>query len=354
MKLERIYSSIKKELKEVEDELRNQVLSSEDKSILEINTYLLGSAGKRLRPSLVVLSAKTNNHWNEKTIPASVALELIHTASLVHDDVLDEADLRRKRATVNRRWGNEPAVLTGDYLYFKAFHILSQLDLPKISSLVSFAAEMMCEGEIDQTLKTFKLNLTEEDYLEIIKKKTACLMAASCEVGAVLCQSPPSIQKALASFGLNFGMAFQIIDDCLDLVSLPEKTGKSTYKDFAQGKLTLPLVYLVRKLRKKNNGRVRSLFQREREEIVILLREHQAIEHSREQAKKYLDKAKDELGLLEDSETKEALVLLSDYLLESLNLSLEKSRYGEEETVAGGPAFKVSAIAGGEDGNDQV
>ena len=324
MELKKIYSPIKKELGKIEDELKTQVLSSKGGPILEINRYLLGGAGKRLRPSLVVLSAKTNNYWDEKVIPVSVALELIHTASLVHDDVLDEADLRRKRATINAKWGNEPAILTGDYLYFKAFHILSQLEVPKISSIVSFAAEMMCEGEITQTSRTYALNLSEEDYLEIIRKKTGFLMAASCEVGAVLSRSRSSVQKALANYGLNFGIAFQIIDDCLDFVSPPDKVGKSTYRDFTQGKMTLPLIYLARKLTKKDGKKIEGLFEKDREEILTLLRDHNTVEESWQTTKEYLDKAKNQLKLLEDSEAKEALSLLSDYLLESFNADVKK------------------------------
>ncbi len=324
MELEKIYSPIKKELGRIETELRSQLLSSKDEFILEVNRYLLDSAGKRLRPSLVLLSAKMNNYWDKKAIPVAAALELIHTASLVHDDVLDEADLRRKRATVNTRWGNESAVLTGDYLYFKAFSILSQLEVQKISSIVSFAAEKMCEGEIIQTCKTYKLNLSEEDYLEIIEKKTASLMAASCEVGAVLGQSDFPARKALASYGLNFGMAFQIIDDCLDLVFPADKMGKSTYKDFAQGKMTLPLIYLVRKLTKEDGQKINGLFHKDREEIINLVREYEVIEQSWQKAKEYLSRAKDQLKVSQDSEAKEALSLLSDYLLESLNPDLEK------------------------------
>ncbi len=326
MRLEKIYSSIRKELGRIEDELRSQLLDSEDKFVLKINEYLLDNAGKRLRPSLVVLCAKTNNHWDEKAIPAAAALELIHTASLVHDDVLDEAALRRKRATINARWGNEPAILTGDYLYFKAFSILSQLEVPKMSAIVSLAAEMMCEGEIIQTCKTFQLDLNEEDYLEIIRKKTACLIAASCEIGAVLSGSSPLIQESLAQYGLNFGIAFQIIDDCLDLVSLSGKTGKSTYKDFVQGKMTLPLIYLARDLSKGNGRKTRGLFQKNREEIIDLLKHYGAIEDSWRKAKEYLNRAKEHLEALEDSETREALSLLSDYLLESLSPDFQEER----------------------------
>lgn len=325
MRLEKIYLPIKKELDRIENELRSQLLSSEDKFILKVNEYLLDNAGKRLRPSLVLLCAKTNNHWDEKAIPVAAALELIHTASLVHDDVLDEASLRRKKATVNTRWGNEAAILTGDYLYFKAFSILSQLDeVAKISAIVSFAAEMMCEGEIIQTCKTFQLDLSEEDYLEIIRKKTACLIAASCEVGAVLSGSSPRIQESLAQYGLNFGMAFQIIDDCLDLISLSGKMGKSTYKDFVQGKMTLPLIYLARELSKENGQKTRGLFQKKREEIIDLLKHYGAIEYSWQKAKEYLDRAKDHLEVLGDSGTREVLSLLSDYLMESFSPDFQK------------------------------
>ncbi len=322
MRLEKIYLPIKKELDRIENELRSQLLSSEDKFILKVNEYLLDNVGKRLRPSLVLLCAKTNNHWDEKAIPVAAALELIHTASLVHDDVLDEATLRRKRVTINARWGNEPAILTGDYLYFKAFSILSQLEVARISAIVSFAAEMMCEGEIIQTCKTFQPDLSEEDYLEIIKKKTACLIAASCEVGAVLSGSSPRIQESLAQYGLNFGIAFQIIDDCLDLVSLSGKAGKSTYKDMEQGKMTLPLIYLARELSKENGQKIRGLFEKNREEIINLLKDYGAIEYSWQKAKEYLDRAKDHLEALGNFETREALYLLGDYLLESLTPDL--------------------------------
>ena len=319
MRLEKIYSSIRKELDRIEGELRSQLLSSEDKFVLKVNEYLLGNAGKRLRPSLVLLCAKANGHWDEKAIPVATAFELIHTASLIHDDVLDEATLRRKKVTINAKWGNEPAILTGDYLYFKAFSMLSQLEVARISGILSFAAEMMCEGEIIQTCKTFQLDLSEEDYLEIIRKKTACLIAASCEVGAVLSGSSPRIQESLAQYGLNFGMAFQIIDDCLDLISLSGKTGKSTYKDFIQGKMTLPLIYLARELSKENGQKTRGLFQKKREEIIDLLRDYGAIEYSWRKAEEYLNRAKDHLEALGDSETREALSLLSDYLLESFS-----------------------------------
>ena len=324
VRLEKIYLPIKKELDRIENELRSQLLSSEDKFILKVNEYLLDNAGKRLRPSLVLLCAKTNNHWDEKAIPVAAAFELIHTASLVHDDVLDEATLRRKRVTINARWGNEPAILTGDYLYFKAFSILSQLEVARISAIASFAAEMMCEGEIIQTCKTFQLDLSEEDYLEIIRKKTACLIAASCEVGAVLSGSSPRIQESMAQYGLNFGIAFQIIDDCLDLISLSGKTGKSTYKDIEQGKMTLPLICLARELSKEKGQKTTGLFEKNREEIINLLKDYGAIEYSWQKAKEYLDRAKDHLETLGDSEAREALSLLSDYLLESLSPDFQK------------------------------
>ena len=320
MKLEKIYSPIKKELNRIEFELRSQLLSSEDKFILQVNRYLLDSTGKRLRPSLLLLCAKTNNHWNEKAIPVAACLELIHTASLVHDDVLDEADLRRNKTAFNTRWGNEPAILTGDYLYFKAFSVLSQLEVPRISSIVSFAAEQMCEGEIIQTCKTYQLDLSEEDYLEIIRKKTASLMAASCEAGAVLSGSHPSLQKALAHYGLNFGMAFQIIDDCQDLTASPNETGKSTYKDIEQGKMTLPLIYLMKKASKKDKQALINLFERERQEVIALLARYETIGLSLQRAKEYLIKAKDELKAVEDSEAKDALCQLADHLLEKAEI----------------------------------
>ncbi|MFQ5835890.1 MAG: polyprenyl synthetase family protein [bacterium] len=316
MKLDEIYSPIKKDLQLMEVELKRQLLAAKNTFILEINRHLLNSPGKRLRPSLVLLSSRIGNHWDEKAIPVAAAIELIHTATLVHDDVLDGASIRRNEATLNARWDDKSAVLTGDYLYFKAISLLAELEIPQILSVISSTTGQIWEGEVIQTQRCYDLYLSEKDYLRIIKKKTASFMSACCQVGATLARMAPEARKGLTSYGLNFGMAFQIIDDCLDLTALPDKTGKSTYKDIEQGKMTLPLIYLVRRASKKDRRGLTNLFDRDREEVIDLLKRYETISFSLQRAKEYVIKAKAQLKTVEDSEAGEALWQLGDYLLE--------------------------------------
>lgn len=315
MNLEEICFPIRKDLQMMEAELTRQLSAGKNAFILKINQHILDSPGKRLRPSLFLLSHRIGNEWDEKAIPIAAALELIHTAVLVHDDVLDGASLRRNKATINARWDDKSAVLTGDYLYFKAISLLASLDVPQILSVISSAAGIIWEGEVIQTRRCYDLYLNEEDYLTIIKRKTASFMSACCQMGATLAGMSPGACKALINYGLCFGMAFQIIDDCLDLTALPGDTGKSTYKDIGQGKMTLPLIYLVKRASKKDRPRLNNLFEHDREEVIDLLERYDSVTSALQKAKEYLIEAKDELKIGKDSEAKQALWQLGDHLL---------------------------------------
>lgn len=315
MNLDEICFPIRRDLQMMEAELTRQLSAGKNAFILKINQHILNSPGKRLRPFLFLLSHRMGNEWDEKAIPIAAALELIHTAVLVHDDVLDGASLRRNRATINARWDDKSAVLTGDYLYFKAISLLASLDVPQILSVISSTTGIIWEGEVTQTRRCYDLYLSEKDYLTIIKKKTASFMSACCQIGATLARMSAGARKGLINYGYCFGMAFQIIDDCLDLTALPGDTGKSTYKDIEQGKMTLPLIYLVKRASKKDRRRLINIFEHDREEVIDLLERYDSISSALQRAKEYVIKAKDELKIGKDSEAKQALWQLGDYLL---------------------------------------
>ncbi|KKN12586.1 hypothetical protein LCGC14_1014930 [marine sediment metagenome] len=316
VELNEICLPIRGDLQIMEVELKRELSAAKNAFILEINQHILNSSGKKLRPSLLLLSSRMGNHGHEKAIPVAVATELVHTATLVHDDVLDRASIRRNRATLNTRWNNKTAVLAGDYLYFKAVSLVDALEIPQILSMIASVTQEIWEGEVIQTERCYDPYLSEFDYLTIIRKKTASFMSACCQIGATLARMSPEARKGLSNYGLNFGMAFQIIDDCLDLTASPDETGKSTYKDIEQGKMTLPLIYLVKRASKKDKQALINLFERERQEVIDLLARYETIGLSLQRAKEYLIKAKDELKVVEDSEAKDALYQLGDYLLE--------------------------------------
>ncbi|MBE0478972.1 polyprenyl synthetase family protein [Candidatus Aerophobetes bacterium] len=277
-------------------------------------THLLGSPGKRIRPALIILCLKASGSWNPKAIPVASAIEIIHTATLVHDDILDEADLRRDQITINAGWGNEMALLLGDYLYFKAFSLLSRVNEEKISEVVSATAQRICGGEISQTRRSFDVTVNEEEYLEIIACKTASFMAACCQIGGILARSPLSIEKALIGYGLNFGMAFQILDDCLDFFSSPEKTGKTLGKDIQQGKLTFPLIYLRKTSQVEGNKIDLSKLFSQKEQALALLKEYRITQVCVKKIKSFLNVAEENLGILKPSFAKNSLELIVKYL----------------------------------------
>lgn len=316
MSLNSIYLPVKKELQEVETKIKGELLGTKNKFLLELIAHLLKSPGKKLRPALILLSLKANGRWTPKAIPVAAAIEIIHTATLVHDDVLDEADLRRGQATINAGWGKEMALLLGDYLYFKAFSLLSRVNQEEISEVVSTTAQRICEGEITQNCRKFDVTLKEKEYVEIITSKTASFMAACCKIGSILAQAPSSIREALIDYGFNFGIAFQILDDCLDILSSSEKTGKTLGRDIQQGKLTLPLIYLRKIVRSKGDKTDVSRVFSQREQTVALLREYRITELCVERINYFLDAAEEKLKKLPSSSAGESLSLMVRHLRE--------------------------------------
>ncbi|MBL1261481.1 MAG: octaprenyl diphosphate synthase [Thiotrichaceae bacterium] len=221
-------------------------LSSEVALINQMGRYIVNSGGKRLRPLLVLLSARALNYNDTKHIDLAAIIEFIHTATLLHDDVVDASEMRRGKETANAVWGNEASVLVGDFLYSRAFQMMVDVGNMRIMEIVSKATNVIAEGEVLQLLNCGDASTTEERYLEVIHFKTAKLFEAACQVAAVISNSSTKTEKAMADYGMYLGTAFQLIDDVLDYSATAEEMGKNIGDDLAEGKPTLPLIYAMR------------------------------------------------------------------------------------------------------------
>ncbi|MFK7997450.1 MAG: polyprenyl synthetase family protein [Granulosicoccus sp.] len=235
------------------DELIRQRLASEVVLINQLSGYIIGSGGKRLRPQLVLLAAgacglddRKDSNAIRHPVTVAAIIEFIHTATLLHDDVVDASELRRGRDTANAVWGNEAAVLVGDFLYSRAFEMMVDVQSMEVMGILASTTNRIAEGEVMQLMNVREPDLTEEQYIEVIEAKTARLFHAATELGAVLAGQPADIRQALASYGMHLGTAFQIADDVLDYQSDSDTIGKNVGDDLAEGKTTLPLIYAMR------------------------------------------------------------------------------------------------------------
>lgn len=214
--------------------------------ISSIAKHLLKSRGKRIRPAILFLTSRAGKYYSEHTVDVSLSIELVHTATLLHDDVVDDADMRRGTETVNFKWTNLISVLMGDYLFAKAFRLLSVVGSAELFEAISLATERVSVGELRQIEETSNYNLSEEEYIKIISDKTAALFSVACEVGPILTSQSSEVRKRFATFGEKIGVAFQIADDLLDFVGDAHVTGKEPGNDVLTGKVTLPLIYSLR------------------------------------------------------------------------------------------------------------
>lgn len=317
MKLSEIYQPIEHELTRVDREFEKE-LKGYDGFSSTILEFLLGEQGKKLRPALVLLSAKVGGGDSHRIIRFATAVELLHTATLIHDDVLDEALLRRKKMSLNFRWGNEVSVVMGDYLYAKTFIILSEFEERKIWERLTDTAKVICMGELAQLGRRYDFTLTEEHYVSMIERKTASLMASACELGAYLGGAPAEDITCLKQYGLQFGIGFQIIDDCLDLVGDETKMGKSLGTDIRKGKPTLPIILLLEKISNDEKEKLREMILASQDgeamgEIRRLIERHGTLKRSMEKANTYLETAKREIVSLNQKEVRECLMQLADY-----------------------------------------
>lgn len=323
MRLKEIYRPISRELATIERTIRTSIRNSSTPSVLEVSDYLLNSGGKRLRPALVILSAKVALNGGPKTLSKEVihvasAVELVHLASLIHDDVIDHSPTRHNKPTINAKWGEEISIILGDYFYSVGFDLISSCRNLDILDVLSRATHMMCKGELIQVCERGNLDLLKERYIAIIKNKTANLFAASCQAGVLAVGRQTVLQEWLKEYGLNFGIAFQIVDDAMDLIGEAQYLGKEPGTDFKMGELTLPILNLLSELkdRKKRHRLIaQKNSQKAFKEIRNIFMNSRALMKTRQDACSYMEKAKESLGRLEDSLFKESLFELADYVV---------------------------------------
>ncbi|WP_031513651.1 polyprenyl synthetase family protein [Desulfofalx alkaliphila] len=313
-----IFKEIRKDLRAVEDELQ-QVVQHHHPLLNETSSHLLNAGGKRLRPAFALLSGKFYNYQLEKVLPLAVALELLHMASLVHDDVVDSAATRRGIPTVKAKWGNRISMHTGDLIFAKALVLISKYeDTPLITKVLSQISVKMCEGEIQQLSSAYQINQSIKDYLYRVQRKTALLIAASCQLGAVACGAPKEIYMPLRRYGHKIGIAFQIIDDILDMVADQQKLGKTLGADLRQGIITLPMLYALKNSpRKERLAQLISKESKTEEEVfeaIDIIKECGSIEYSNLVVDRYISGAKKELDLLPDVQAKNTLLVIADFV----------------------------------------
>lgn len=309
------------DLEKVDQEFRKNLRSSVP-IISAVGEHLLLSGGKRFRPILLLLSSKLCGYEGDQHITMASLVEFIHTATLLHDDVIDKADLRRGSASANSIWGNEASVLVGDFLFTKSFYIAVENGNWEVFRSLSKATTLMAEGELEELIKTSDLSLTEEGYLSIITRKTASLISATAQIGAILGNASKEREKALSDFGMDLGMAFQLTDDCLDYTSRREEFGKKIGIDLQDGKITLPLIIALNQCSEEERTFIRALTDSQplTEEtffqVVKIIERHHGIRYAWEKARAYVERAKGRLLPFPGSKEKEALCALADYVLE--------------------------------------
>jgi heptaprenyl diphosphate synthase len=316
-----IYQDIFKELRNdmayVEDELKSYTGASET-LLGETSSHLLQAGGKRLRPTFIILAGKFFNYSLEKLAPLAAAIELIHMASLVHDDVIDKADTRRGIPTVSSSWGNPVAVFTGDYLFAEALSIVARFENDQISRLLANVSLHMCEGEIEQMEQAGCLEQSLSTYLRRIKRKTAILMSACCVVGALASEAPVWAARHLQRFGYHLGMAFQISDDTLDFVGMKKVIGKPVGSDLRQGIITLPVICALRN--PDYQTKIRCILRQEQkteadwQQAVELIKESGALDDTRHLCNLYLDKARSDLACLPNLPPRRIFAKITDFI----------------------------------------
>jgi octaprenyl-diphosphate synthase len=318
----RIFSLIASELVLVEAEFERQARSN-IQVIAYLGDYLRASGGKRVRPALTVLSnyVTGGDASQYNSIRMAAVMEFLHTATLVHDDIIDNAETRRNRPSINSRFGNQTAVLMGDWLYMSAFETsLQERSLPVLDILTAVTRKMT-EGELLQLTLLGRTDVTEEQYLDILQRKTAYLFSACCEIGAIMGGADRVQQESLREYGMNLGTAFQLVDDLLDFTASDETLGKAAGVDLLEGKLTLPLIYFL-----ESEPSARQMVQavmREgsyqkvtREELLEKVKRAGALDRARKRAKRYAEAARDALAALPSSNYGDALNSIPSYIIE--------------------------------------
>lgn len=316
--LEEVYAPVAADLAEV-DRILDRELRGRRKFVDQLTTHAANYRGKRLRPALLLLAARACGEVQPSHWVLAAVVEMIHTATLVHDDVLDEASLRRNTTTINAHWGNESSVLLGDYLFSHAFYLASGLGSTKACRIIGRATNIVCEGELYQISERGNLSLDEDEYLEIISGKTAELYACSCRLGAHYCGASAEVEEGLTRFGRQLGIAFQIVDDLLDVVGDERVAGKSLGTDLVKQKCTLPVIRLLRQAKGKQARQLEALLadgaNHRRQSLEPFLRSSDSVPYCMGRAEEFASAARQELGFLPASAARDALVELTRFVV---------------------------------------
>ncbi len=321
MQMQDVFRLFVEDLKQVEMHLE-AYLRSEVRLIPEIIRHIIDSGGKRFRPLLLLAASDLCGYTGDLRYPLAAVIEFIHTATLLHDDVIDEADVRRGKASANRVWGNAASVLVGDFLYSKSFRLLTEYGNLDVIKLLSTTTNTMSEGEVLQLVKRGDVSITEADYLAIIDKKTAVLISAACALGGHLGEVEPGRIDALAQYGRRVGAAFQMTDDTLDYIARENELGKAVGKDLEEGKLTLPLIRTMTQASEEEKIRMQALLgKKERTpeeigEIMSFMNRYDGIDYTLAKAGRLIAEAKEFLTPFPDCRAKASLLTTADYIIE--------------------------------------
>jgi len=320
LRLNNLYRAILKDLDEVEEQL-HLLCESPNKLISEISSYLFQNSGKRIRPALLLLCSKLLGYKGKEDIFMSALVETIHAASLIHDDIIDNSEMRRGRESIHSRWGPNVTVLLGDYLYIKALGQSLQSKHRQITEILTSISAKMIEGELNEYCWSGNLELAEEDYLDIINKKTASLFSAACQIGGLLGNASKREQDCLVDYGTSLGISFQIIDDLLDFTGDEEALGKPILSDLSEGRITLPLIFTMNNDGSSNQKRICELLRDDhltrdsKDEILKIIKSNGALDYTYKKAEEFSSRSKELILQFPESIHREALILMPEFIL---------------------------------------
>ena len=318
--LTQIFEPIRADLERVDREFARHV-ESQVALIPTIGKYIQTSGGKRIRPAVLLMAARLSGYKGDRAVLYAAVIEFIHTATLVHDDIIDDSELRRGRLAVHSRWGNDVTVLLGDYLYIKSMAMALTHDTLDIVRLLCDVTLRMIEGELYQLTKNGDADITEEEHFEIIRRKTAYLFGGSAQIGGMLGNTSPDQQEALRDYAFNLGIAFQIVDDLLDFTGDAAALGKPIAADLREGKMTLPLIHLLGQRHAAGERIVREIIatrtttEQQWKELLQILSEHRSIDYAFRRAEEFADRARKPLSAFPPSAERDALLALPDYVV---------------------------------------
>ena len=314
-----VFDLLREDLSAIEGELVRDAVSSVG-AITDIADHLREGGGKRIRPSLLLLAAKSLGYHGQGTVRLGAVVEMVHTATLVHDDIIDGADTRRGRPSANTTWGNAKCVLAGDWLYMQAFHIALEERNFKVLDLLISLTQLMVEGELLQIQKLGR-PVSEAEYYDLIFRKTASLFSVSMQLGATLAGATPLQEEALANYGRAVGLAFQIVDDVLDLTATEEVLGKPVASDLREGKTTLPVIHSIEYGTESDRKIIQHVLEdggftrASREQVQEILHRNGSVEYALAAAERYAEQGREALAPLEESEFKRALLTVPDFVV---------------------------------------